>query len=288
MVIRKELPVWRRAHLWLIVGIPLLVSSFASNAWAIAAKDPISYIIDQLNPLIPDFRTPSGWKIRVGAVAGFTPQFEGSSDYKLRVAPLVDVIYRDRLFLNSNRLRVNLLPSGDIRGGIQVKYRAGRKERISEDLLGLGDVGASWEAGLYIEGRFHATVISADLTHDIGSGHKSTLASLLIGQGIYQDDNTVLGVGVNVHWAGKSYMKAFFGIDPAQSAASGLPVFNAGSGFKDAGLLLYWRQDFGEHVALLTSVTYKHMLDAAQDSPLIQTHGSTSQFISSVGLRYAF
>ena len=50
------------------------------------------------------------------AVGGFTPAFEGSSDYHFRYAPLIDVIYRDRVFLNTNRLRVNLLPSGNLRG----------------------------------------------------------------------------------------------------------------------------------------------------------------------------
>lgn len=288
MFIRKEARLLHGRFVPIVFGAFVAAAGFAPAAHAITARDPISYIIDQLNPLLPDFKTPKGFRVKVGGVAGFTPSFEGSSDYHLRFAPTLDIIYRDRVFLNSTRLRINFLPSGNVRGGFQLKYRAGRNERVSEDLTGLGNVGSSWEAGAYIEARLHSTLISADITHDIGGGHQSTLATLLIGQGLYMDDNTLIGAGVNVHWAGRNYMNAFFGITPAQSAASGLPIFTAGSGFKDVGLLLYWRQSFGEHLVLMTNITLKHMLDAANDSPLVQQRGDPKQLISSVAFRYEF
>ena len=288
MFIRKEVRLLHGRLVPVFVATLLAAAGFEQAGHAASARDPISYVIDQLNPLLPDFRTPKGFRIKIGGLAGFTPSFEGSSDYHLRFAPTLDIIYRDRVFLNSNRLRINLLPSGDIRGGIQLKYRAGRNEKVSEDLAGLGNVGTSWEAGLYIEARLHSTLISADITHDIGNGHKSTLATLLVGQGLYMDDNTLVGVGVNVHWAGSRYMNAFFGVTPAQSAASGLPVFSAGAGFRDVGLLLYWRQSLSDHLDLMTNITFKHMLDAANDSPLVQQRGDPKQLLSSIALRYAF
>ena len=290
MFIRGEVFVLlcRVGRVFCVVCIAIVASALPAQAQTKSIKDPISYIIDQLYPPVPDFKTPSGYKVRIGAVAGFTPAFEGSSDYHFRYAPLLDVVYRDRIFLNSNRLRFNFLPAGNIRGGFEFKYRSGRKEQQSEDLAGLGNVGAALEAGGYVEARLHATVFSFDLLRDIGHGHKGTLAGLLIGQGLYQDDNTTFGIGLQTHWASKNYMSAYFGVDAVQSVASGLPVFNAGAGFKDVGLTLYLKQDLSKHISLVSNVTLRHMLDSANDSPIVIQHGNPKQLLSSLALRYEF
>jgi MipA family protein len=278
----------RLSRVFCLVCVAAAGLTFPAQAQTKSIKDPISYIIDQLYPPVPDFKTPSGYKVRIGAVAGFTPAFEGSSDYHFRYAPLLDVVYRDRIFLNSNRLRFNFLPAGNIRGGFQLKYRAGRKERLSEDLVGLGDIGASLEAGGYVEARFHATVFSFDVTRDIAHGHRGTLAGLLVGQGLYQDKNTVFGIGLHTHWASKAYMNTYFGVDAAQSIGSGLPIYTAGAGFKDVGLTFYLKRDLSKHISLVTNITLRHMLDSANDSPIVIQHGDPKQFLSSMALRYEF
>ena len=290
MGIRREEFVLFRRLVWGAFAACAVAVAFASPAFAQSKgiKDPISYIIDQLYPAVPDFNVPKGYTVRIGAVGGFTPAFEGSSDYHFRYAPLIDVIYRDRVFLNTNRLRVNLLPSGNLRGGVQLKYRSGRKESRSEDLTGLGDVSGSFEAGVYLEAHLHSTVLSFDMSHDISHGHGGTLVGFLVGQGLYQDDNTLFGVGLQTHWASKNYMSSYFGVDAAQSSASGLPIYDAGAGFKDVGLTLYLKQDLNKHVSLVTNVTLRHMLDSANDSPIVMQHGDPKQLLSSLALRYEF
>jgi len=270
--------------------ICVAVASFVSpvQAQTKATKTSLAYVIDQLYPPIPDLQERP-YKFRIGMVVGVVPAFEGSSDLRFRYSPLIDVTYRDRIFLNTNRLRFNFMPKGRIRAGFQLKYHSGRKERLTEDLKGLGDVGASLDAGVYIEARiFKGTVISADFSHDIASGHKSWIGKFLLGQGLYQDDNTLIGAGLETHWAGGGYMNTYFGVNAAQSAASGLPIFKAHSGFKDVGLLLYWRQDLTKHISLVTNITFRHMLDSANDSPIVIQRGNPKQFISSFAVRYAF
>ena len=278
-------PIW----LSLFVCIVVAGSTLPAQSQIKVTKDPLAYIIDQLFPPVPRFKTPPGYKFSIGAVAGFVPAFEGSSDYRFRYSPLIDITYRDRAFLNSNRLRVNFLPSGNIRGGFQLQYLPGRKEQRSESLKGLGDVGWSLQAGVYVEAHFfRGTVISGNITRDIAHGHTNWLASFLLGQGLYQDDNTVLGVGLQTDWASKDYMNAYFGINAAQSAASGLPIFTAHSGFKDIGLLLYGSQDLNRHISLVGNVTLRYMLDSAKDSPIVIQRGNPKQLISGVALQYAF
>ena len=279
----------RRISISLVVCIVVAGTALPAQSQIKIPKDPFAYIIDRLFPRVPDFKTPPGYKFSIGAVAGFVPAFEGSSDLRFRYSPLIDITYRDRVFLNSNRLRVNLLPSGNIRGGFQLEYLPGRKEQRSESLKGLGDVGWSLQAGAYVEAHFfRGTVISGDITHDIANGHSNWLASLLLGQGLYQDDNTGLGVGLQTHWASNDYMNAYFGINAAQSAASGLPIFTAHSGFKDVGLILYGSQDLNKHISLVGNVTLRYMLGSANDSPFVIQRGNPKQLISGVAIQYAF
>ena len=83
-------------------------------------------------------------------------------------------------------------------------------------------------------------------------------------------------------------MQAYFGVDATQSAASGLPVFNAGAGFKDVGLTFYLKQDLSKHISLVSNVTLRHMLDSANDSPIVIQHGNPKQLLTSLALRYEF
>lgn len=78
-------------------------------------------------------------------------------------------------------------------------------------------------------------------------------------------------------WANDAYMDSFFGIDNAQSAASGLEPFEAEAGFKDVGLALRLNYGLTEHWAILTSGEYKRLLGDAADSPIVTDEGSADQ-----------
>jgi outer membrane scaffolding protein for murein synthesis (MipA/OmpV family) len=89
-------------------------------------------------------------------------------------------------------------------------------------------------------------------------------------------------------WATARYMKSFFGITQAQSLASGLPTFRAGTSLKDVSLSVLGSFDLSRHWSIFSDVGYKRMLGDAADSPLVQLRGAVDQWHGSVFAVYAF
>ncbi len=73
-------------------------------------------------------------------------------------------------------------------------------------------------------------------------------------------------------------MEAYFEIDAADSARSGLSTFDADSGFKDVGLNLLASFKPWEHWGLMGLASYKRLLDDAEDSPVVDDEGDANQF----------
>jgi outer membrane scaffolding protein for murein synthesis (MipA/OmpV family) len=83
-------------------------------------------------------------------------------------------------------------------------------------------------------------------------------------------------------------MDSFFGIDGAQSAASGLEPFEAEAGLKDVGLSLRLNYGLTERWSILASGEYRRLLGDAADSPIVADEGSADQLQSFVALGYRF
>ncbi len=89
-------------------------------------------------------------------------------------------------------------------------------------------------------------------------------------------------------WATGKYMRSFFGVTPAQSAASRLPVFAPGSGFKDIGVEASANYVFASRWAVVGTVGYKRLIGGAADSPLVRLRGSANQMALQAFLVYSF
>ena len=79
-----------------------------------------------------------------------------------------------------------------------------------------------------------------------------------------------------------------FGITEAQSIASGLPEFHAGSGIKDVAARVGVRFNKWKHWDFATYVAYSRLMSDASDSPLVRQRGSPNQFIWSIAGQYRF
>ncbi|MEM6795634.1 MAG: MipA/OmpV family protein [Acidobacteriota bacterium] len=95
-----------------------------------------------------------------------------------------------------------------------------------------------------------------------------------------------LGLAASLTWADGSYHRTYFSIDPEDSGRSGLAVFEAGAGLKDAGLELYAITSFSERWGVFTRVAYSRLLEDAADSPLVAGLGSRDQVFAGAGAFY--
>jgi outer membrane protein len=96
-----------------------------------------------------------------------------------------------------------------------------------------------------------------------------------------------VSVGPRVSFASEDYMETYFGVDAAQSAASGLPVFDAEGGIKGVGVEAEWRYALTRRWALVGEAGYERLVSDAADSPITEV-GSENQFSAALGLTYRF
>jgi MipA family protein len=261
------------------------------NDFATGMTDTLQMAID----LLPQEIT----NIRLGVGPSLAPEYEGDDQYHLSPIPAISLRFQDFIEVNNNEVRIiafnrlfnpdaGSFGGGNLRVGPTVSVDFGRDESDSPDLTGLGDVGTSLELGAFIsytEGRMR---LRARARQDIISGHGGGTLRLDAAYTVFQAAPVALGVNATATWATGKYMRSYFGVTPAQSAASGLPVFMPGSGFKDVGMEINANYVIASQWAIVSNVGYKRLIGDAGGSPLVRQRGSANQMAFQAFLVYSF
>ncbi|TAL04207.1 MAG: MipA/OmpV family protein [Rhodospirillaceae bacterium] len=269
----------------------------APPARALPLQDTASNVADALHNIL-DLRPSdtTDWRLGVGPV--INPKFEGSRAYTIQPAPMISVRYRDVLKVDNNQIDFTAFDQVfDLGEGVgKLKLDAGpvmnldfgRHASDSPALKGLGNIGVAVELGGYVSVRVGRVKFDAEMSQDIADGHHGADLDLHSSLVLYRNDKLTIAPDIVLTWATARYMKSFFGITQTQSNASGLPVFRAGSGFKNATLSLLGNYDLSAHWSLLANIGYKRLLGDAAASPLIKLRGSADQWTGGTYIVYAF
>ena len=89
-------------------------------------------------------------------------------------------------------------------------------------------------------------------------------------------------------WANGTFMDKFFSVTPADALASGLPVFNASAGMREAALRLTATYRIDEDWTLIARGQAAHLLGDAGRSPVTRPNGSRFQGLVGAGVLYTF
>jgi outer membrane scaffolding protein for murein synthesis (MipA/OmpV family) len=281
-----------------VLGALCAASTVPSPAHAQNLNDFATSMTDTLQAAI-DLLPQEITNIRLGAGPSLTPHYEGDDKYDLKPIPAISLRYQDLVEVNNNEVRIIALNrlfnadagdigAGNLRVGPTVSIDFGRDEDASPDLTGLGDVDTSLELGAFVsytEGRMR---LRARARHDVIDGHGGGTVRLDAAYTVFRAAPVALGVNVTSTWATGKYMRSYFGVTPAQSAASGLPVFAPGSGFKDVGAEVNANFIVASQWALVGSVGYKRLLGDAAGSPLVRQRGSANQMAFQTFVVYSF
>ena len=261
----------------LLAGLAALlaVSALASGAAAEPAPAPAS---------------PSDWTIMLGVEGRVLPTYEGSGSSMLRPFPLFDVRRAGTpAGFRSPRdgASIGIVDSGRFRAGPSFKVRFPR-ESADTGLPGLGDIAWTLEAGAFAEywptdwlrGR-------VELRQGFG-GHHGLVSDLMADLVMPVTKQLTLSGGPRLTLATAAATSPYFSITPAQSAASGLPVYDAGSGLRSFGAGAQARYEWSPQWATHIFVEYERLAGDAANSPLVITHGSRDQIQVGMGVTYSF
>lgn len=240
-----------------------------------------------------------GWQFSVSAGAVVAPHYLGDDEYQVSAFPNVTVRYKDLLFASIDGVGINAINTNGFRAGPIAKYNFGRDDDGSNplglvddtnDLVGLGDVDGTVELGGFIEYTIKQFTAKLEVRQGIG-GHEGLIGKAELK---YGDTFTALGMpifyslGPEVAFADANYNSAFFDVNAAQSAASGLPTFNAGAGLNSVGLHGTIVMPVTEKISVIGFAGYDRLMGDVADSSLVRLRGSKDQGIAGILLNYTF
>lgn len=237
-------------------------------------------------------RTPSpDWTVTLGVEARVLPTYEGSATSMLLPFPLFDVRRAGTpVGFRSPRdgFSLGLLDSSRFQIGPTAKVQLPRPEGSSTNLRGLGDIGWAVEAGAFVEywpSDWLRTRV--ELRQGFG-GHHGLVSDVSADLVVPVTKQLTLSGGPRVTLSTAAAASPYFSVTPAQSAASGLPVYTAGGGLRSFGAGFQARYEWSPQWASHVFVEYERLAGDAANAPLVLRSGSRDQIQVGIGLSYSF
>jgi outer membrane scaffolding protein for murein synthesis (MipA/OmpV family) len=230
----------------------------------------------------------------LGAGGGVAPDYQGSDDYEF--VPMWNLraqnLYHPETYVQivGPKLNSNLLPDNNFRLGLSAEYIFERDDvdnnqvdnmADTDDGLMLGIMGGydfdigTGVMGIELDGRY-------DLQGDVGG--------LLTIRGKYAmpRGKWLFNASVDSTLATDDYMEEFFGVNAADSAASGLATYNPDGGFKDVGLNAALTYQFSPSWNVTGLARYTRLIGDADDSSPVVEVGNENQFVGGVLIGFSF
>lgn len=251
----------------------LLIASIAIQpAWATAEAQES-----------PDLR------VRVGVGAQLQPEFIGAD--KVDVSPLFHVntargTHEFSFGAPDDSPSVTVLSKSGFSFGPSGNIQWKRKR--SEVGAPVGNVPTTFEVGAFAQYEAKDSLrLRAELLQGI-NGHEGLLGSIGADK-IWRDgDRYVLSIGPRVLFSDSRYERAYFGVSPAASLASGLPVYRPGGGVYALAMTSGFSYQLDGRWGLFGFARYERLVGDAAKSPIIHKLGSRNQLSGGIGLNYTF
>jgi outer membrane scaffolding protein for murein synthesis (MipA/OmpV family) len=226
--------------------------------------------------------------VGLGVAGGFAPSYEGSKHYRAVPAPAISLSWGDTLVIDNTTARLNVINTPWLQAGPLVDWRSGRKEDDDRHRLrGLGDIDDSVDLGGFARVGFGNWSAGVTARQDV-LNQGGALVDLTTGYALPVSDALTLSLGADATWASDDYMSANFGITRRQAQRTDFKTFDAGAGFKNAGLSLGANYALSERWGVGAVTGYERLLGDAADSPIVKQGGSPDQYYGFVSITYRF
>jgi outer membrane protein len=228
-------------------------------------------------------------RVRVGLGAALKPEFIGADGTKL--APLLHI----NLAHGTNEFRFG---APDDRAGIALVAKHGfsfgpaaniqAKRKNSDVGASVGKVATTIEGGAFAQYEWKDSFrIRAELVKGL-NGHEGLVGTIGADK-IWRDgDRYVVSIGPRVLFSDARYQRAYFGVTPAASLASGLPAYRPGGGVYAVAAASGMSYQFNSRWGVFSFARYERLVGDAARSPIVRKFGSRNQLSGGLGLNYIF
>lgn len=223
-------------------------------------------------------------ELSVGAGITTAPLYPGSGERQSRVVPFIDARY-GRWYVGPVPASPNVLGVGvdlarndgfRLGAALTGDLRAPRQEDDANRLSGLGDVPRTQRANAYATWSTPRYELRGNVAHDIRGRDLGTTLSLEADLRFRPWASWLLSAGPSMVWVDDDYAGTMFGVDAAQSAASGLRRFEARGGLMWLRLNVSMVRRVDERWSLGARGSVARLQGDASDSPVTQSRSQPS------------
>ncbi len=221
------------------------------------------------------------WSGALGVNLSYRPEYDGGSRHATVARPAIYLRY-GRFSLSSGAsfaarrtddvvrgLGVDLVRGTRTRISLALRHDSGRQEDESAALRGLGDVEGTVRARVSVRRQLDARWrAAASWNVDAFGRGGGSFADLQLIRDWPLTPQTVASAAVGLTVGGRRYLRSYYGVNEAQSAASGYPVYEPRLGLRDAAFTTSLRTDLHDHWTLLVGGGVTRLLGPAAASPL--------------------
>ncbi|MCE1391997.1 MipA/OmpV family protein [Enterobacter bugandensis] len=233
--------------------------------------------------------------LTLGGGVDVAPRYSGSDKSRVSAAQVVDYSMANGFFISTTRGIGYGNNIGNLDYNAAVSYRTGRKDKdVSSDsissgsdyLRGMGDIKGS---AIVVPGLGYKVTdwLNLQLQAEIPVSERDNGEAVHFGisSPLYTSSKNAVTLGLTGGWGSGKYMQTYYGVNAAQSAASGFARHDAGAGIYAWSMNLDWTYRLTSRWSVLTSAGVTQLTGDAGDSPIVQRKTSPT---GSLKVTYSF
>ena len=233
--------------------------------------------------------------LTLGGGVDVAPRYSGSDKSRVSAAQVVDYAMANGFFVSTTRGIGYGNSFGNLDYNAALSYRAGRKDRDvssdsiasgSDDLRGMGDIKGS---AIVVPGLGYRVTdwLTVQLQAEVPVSERDNGEAVHFGiaSPFYTSPKNALTLALTGSWGSSKYVQTYYGVNAAQSAASGFARHDAGSGIYAYSLNLDWTHKLTSRWSLLAAAGVTQLTGEAGDSPIVQRKTSP---VGSLKVTYSF
>jgi outer membrane protein len=228
-------------------------------------------------------------RVRVGLGAQVQPEYVGADTTSLLPLVHVNIAHGTREFsfgAPDDSPGIAVVSSDGFSFGPAANLEGHREE--NEVGAPVGSIRRTFEVGAFAKYEWHDSFrIRAELLQGV-NGHKGMVGEIAADK-IWRDgDRYVFSIGPRILFSDGRYERAYFGVTPAVSLATGLPVYRPKSGVHGLAVASGITYALTDRWGMFGYARYERLVGDAAKSPIVRQFGSRDQLSGGLGLSYTF
>ncbi|AZV05530.1 MipA/OmpV family protein [Enterobacter sp. N18-03635] len=233
--------------------------------------------------------------LTLGGGVDVGPRYSGSDKTRVSAAQVVDYSMENGFFIGTTRGIGYGNNIGNLDYSAALSYRIGRKDKdVSSDSIGSGSdelrgMGEIKGSAIVVPGLEYKVTdwLHLQLQAEVPVSERDNGEAVHFGisSPFYTSPKNEVALALTGSWGSDKYMQTYYGVNAAQSAASGFARHDAGAGIYAWSMNLDWTHKLTSRWSVLASAGVTQLTGDAADSPIVQRKTSPT---GSLKVTYSF